>query len=354
MSRIPIALCGVDHPHICEWYDALQRVPDLQPVAHYDPGKDGMQRPPLDPFHDLPLYRDLSTLLAHHDVQAALVAQSLRETEETLLTLASAGVHVMVEKPVARTAAALQRVRDRWQPGTIFYTGYLWRLEPMIQEIRSLVEEGILGDLWSVEMHWLTSKVGLRPGVPAHRNPNSYVFKQEISRGGMLQWLGCHFIDLMSHLTGLPVKAVSAMTARQTTDEIEVEDTATCLLQYGNGMLGSLHLGYLLPSGGHQFLGLRGSLGWVSWDWETGRQFTVHSEHPTWKAAPQRTFDFPHPADAGYGGGTAEILLRDLARCIRQGGTDPIFTIDDALRVLEVLDAAYESAGSGKVVEVSR
>ena len=170
----------------------------------------------------------------------------------------------------------------------------------------------------------------------------------------MLHWLGFHFIDLMSYLAGQPVKAVSTMTARQTTDQIEVEDTATCLLQYENGMLGSLHLGYLLPSGGHQFLGLRGSLGWVSWDWETGRQFTVCSEHPAWRASPERTFDFPSPPDAGYGGGTAEILLRDLARCIRQGGADPLFTIDDALQVLEVLDAAYESAASGKVVEVSR
>ena len=351
MSHLRIALCGIEHPHSSEWYDALARVPELEPVAHYDP-RPGLSLDSLpEPYAGLPCYDDLFVLLTEQQVEAALVIQPLPDAEETMVNLARAGVHILAEKPVARTANALKRVQAEMQPGTVFYTGYLWRLDPVIQQVCTLVEQGILGELWSIEMHWVTSKVGRRPGGMAHRDPRSYLFRAEQSRGGMLQWLGCHFVDVMLYLAGQPVKSVAAMMARQTTDEIEVEDTATCLLRFGNEMLGSLHVGYLLPNGGHQFLGLRGSLGWVNCEWEGGRRFTVYSDHPEWKAAPQRDIQFSLPADAGYGNGTAVILLHDFVRCIRQGGAGPFYTIGDAIRVLEVLDAAYESASQGCTVD---
>jgi predicted dehydrogenase len=277
----------------------------------------------------------------------------LDEAEGALLTLANAGIHIMAEKPVARTAAGMEAVVSALAPATVFYAGYCWRLDPIIQQIYSLLEAGILGQIWSIEMHWITSRVGRREGEPAHRDPQSYLFRSEVSRGGMLQWLGCHFLDLMNHLSQQNVASVMAMTARQTTDEIEVEDTATCLLRFGDGMLGSLHVGYLLPSGGQMFIGLRGSLGWAHWDAMAGRRFTVYSEHPDWIAAPTRVFDVPRPASATYGGGTGELLLRDFVRCINESGRDPVYTASDALRVLEVLDAAYESAGSGQAVSLS-
>lgn len=353
MTEIPVALVGVEHPHRKDWHDTLARVPELVPVAHYDPNPNAARTALEAPYDQLPVYGDLSELLARHQVQAALVLLSLRDAEEAMVTLAQAGVHMMAEKPVARTAAGLQRVASVLRPGTLLYSGYCWRYDPIIRHFRSLVESGILGQLWSIEMRWVTSQVGRRPGVPAHRNPDSYLFSAELSRGGMLQWLGSHWLDLMLYITQQPVAAVAAMTARQTTDEIEVEDTATCLLRFGNGMLGSLHVGYLLPTGGQAFMGLRGSLGWLHWDWQDQRRFTVHSTHPDWAAAPTRVFDFPSPPNATYGGGTGEALLRDFARCIRDNGARPRLTVADAMEVLRICDAAYAAADSGRTVQIS-
>ncbi len=352
MTMIPIALVGIDHPHAMDWYSTLLAVPELAPVAHYDPCPSRAQELLLPPFDQLPVYGDLGELLAGHQIQAALVMLPLQEAEGALLTLAKAGIHVMAEKPVARTAQAMEEVAGALESDTVFYAGYCWRLDPIIQKICSLVDDGILGQLWSIEMQWITSKVGRREGEPAHRDPASYLFRDTVSRGGMLQWLGCHFLDLMLHVTRQPITSVMAMTAQQTTDEIDVEDTAACLLKFGNGMLGSLHVGYLLPSGGQTFLGLRGSQGWVHWDAMSGRRFTVHSEHPDWIAAPTRVFDFPRPPVGTYGSGTGELLLRDFARCINEKARDPIYTAADAVRVLQVLDAAYESAGSGQAVSI--
>jgi predicted dehydrogenase len=352
MTAIPLALIGVDHPHALDWHQTLLAVPELVPVAHYDPDPEAAGGSLTPPYDGLPVYGDLDDLLASQQIQAALVMLPLDEAEGALLRLAEAGVHIMAEKPVARTSAAMEAVASALAPTTVFYAGYCWRLDPMIQQISALRDGGILGQLWSIEMHWLTSRVGRREGEPAHRDPRSYLFRSKASRGGMLQWLGCHFLDLMNHLTLQGVTSVMAMATRQTTDEIEVEDTATCLLRFGDGILGSLHVGYLLPSGGQMFIGLRGSLGWAHWDAMAGRRLTVYSEHPDWIAAPTREYDFPRPASATYGGGTGELLLHDFARCIDEGGRDPIYTAADALCVLEVLDAAYRSAGSGQAVSI--
>ena len=352
MTAIPMALVGVDHPHLKEWHSTLLAVPELAPVAHYDPNPGVARRFLEPPFDQLPVYGDLDQLLASHQIQAALVMLPLREAESALLALARAGAHILAEKPVARTAGAIEAVSVALAPDRVFYAGYCWRVDPMIQQIASLLEAGILGQIWSIEMHWVTSRVGRREGEPSHRDPASYLFRSEVSRGGMLQWLGCHFVDLMVHLAQQPVASVTAMTARQTTEEIDVEDTASCLLRFGTGTLGSLHVGYLLPSGNQMFIGLRGSLGWVHWDAMAGRRYTVCSEHPDWVAAPTRHFEVPRPPLATYGAGMGELMLRDFVRCINENGRDPIYTVADAIRVLQVLDAAYESASSGQAISI--
>lgn len=352
MSVIPTALIGVDHPHTSEWQGVLDRVPDLNMIAAYDPVGEAARTRLEGRYASLPIYDNLSELLARHQVEAALVILSLRQAEEAMLPLARAGVHMMVEKPVARTAAALERIGAELKTGTVFYAGYAWRFDALPRHLRMLVEQGIFGDLWSVEMRWITSKVGRREGVPPHRDPRSWLFRREESRGGMLQWLGCHWIDMMLYITGQPVVSVAAMTARQTTDEIEVDDTATVLLRFGNGMLGSLHVGYLLPEGTQTYWGLRGALGWARHDFQDERRFTVHSQHPDWITAPTKYYDFPVPPNATYGRNSAQALLLDFVRCIRQGGVAPAENVATALETLRVLDAAYEAAETGRTVQV--
>jgi predicted dehydrogenase len=352
MTSIPIALVGIDHPHVEEWHSTLLAVPELAPVAHYDPNPAEAVQLLAHPFDQLPVYGDLGELLAAHQIQAALVMLPLREAERALMALGQAGIHILAEKPVARTAGAMAAVMGTLAPDTVFYAGYCWRVDPMIQQFASLLDAGILGQIWSIEMSWITSRVGRREGEPAHRDPASYLFRSEVSRGGMLQWLGCHFVDLMVHLAQQPVTSVMALTARQTTDEIDVEDTASCLLRFGDGALGSLNVGYLLPSGNQMFIGLRGSLGWAHWDAMAGRRYTVHSEHPSWIAAPTRHFEVPRPPLTTYGAGMGELLLRDFVRCIDENGREPIYTASDACHVLQVLDAAYQSASSGQAVSI--
>ena len=78
----------------------------------------------------------------------------------------------------------------------------------------------------------------------------------------------------------------------------------------------------------------------------------MHSEHADWIAAPTRRFEVPRPPLTTYVAGMGELLLRDFVRCINEKGQDPIYTASDTHHVLQVLDAAYESASSGQAISI--
>ena len=221
-----------------------------------------------------------------------------------------------------------------------FHLGYTRRFTAPGSTLRTLVEQGLLGDIQSVEGRWITTSV-------RSRGPGHYAFSRAHSGGGILHWLGCHWLDLMGYVTGLEVAGVAAVLETRSGEAIDVEDTAALLLRFANGAVGSLHAAYT-AGGDDLYFGLRGALGWARWE-RSLPEITVYSEHPSWSAAPRRTLNFHLPAVRGYGGAAGHQSIRRFFAAFRDG-TPPMFTTADARRVLEVLDAAAESSRSGRYV----
>ena len=97
--------------------------------------------------------------------------------------------------------------------------------------------------------------------------------------------------------------------------------------------------------------GLRGTLGWVRWE-RSGLELEARSVHPSWAAAPTRVLHFTPHDNAGYGAGTGRIAIKRMVAAARGNGP-PAFATDDALRVLEVLDAAHQSDASGRHISIT-
>jgi predicted dehydrogenase len=79
----------------------------------------------------------------------------------------------------------------------------------------------------------------------------------------------------------------------------------------------------------------------------------VCSDAPEFASTPQRHIIFelqPHP---GYSGILAVNFLSDLARSIRQGSPPPV-SGEDGLRALEIVEAIYKSAASGRAERVNQ
>jgi predicted dehydrogenase len=222
----------------------------------------------------------------------------------------------------------------------VFSCGYSWRFEPLSLLIKETYDAGLLGVPYSIEMRLLTSSV-------TSRDPKHWMSDPALSGGGILNWLGCHWFDLMRFWTGSEVTAVAAIEANVGGAPIAVEDAAVVSLQFANGMVGSLHTGNFLPSGNEIYFGLRGSTGAVTWNPDDER-CTIRSTHPSWEAAPERTFSMPAANLGGYGG-AGQRLMRAFAAAIRGEGASG-YSIDDAITSLQIIEAAHEAARTGRTV----
>jgi len=348
-DRVRVAQIGVAHPHAAGFRDSLLLVPEVEVVAFYDPDPASARALIQPALHKLPLYGNIAALLRQERPEAVLITLPNDATPEAIIQAAEAGAHVYAEKPCARTASefmpAAEAIREA---GVQFATGYLRRASPVGQAIKAIVTQGLLGRLVSVEARWITTSV-------AKRDPTHFLFSKERSGGGILHWLGCHWLDFMRWVTLAEVTEVAAILDTLSGESIGVEDTAALSLRYSGGscqsagMIGSLHCSYVTDKATDQlFFGLRGTLGWVNWE-RSGHEFTVRSTHPGWVTAPTRVMCYePDPA-GGYGGAMGITALQRFIASFRDG-VRPAFTAEDALRVLEVLDAAHESSTTGRRV----
>lgn len=157
---------------------------------------------------------DLLLITTRHNLHASMSVESLR-----------AGKHVFVEKPLALNTDELECVIEAQQAsGKTITVGFNRRFSPHAEKMKSL--------LGSAPMNVIaTMNAGF---IPA----NVWIHDLKVG-GGRIVGEACHFIDLITFLTGSKVKAV-CMNAMGINPE-ENTDNATILLQYENGSTGVIN-----------------------------------------------------------------------------------------------------------------
>ncbi|MEZ4865069.1 MAG: Gfo/Idh/MocA family oxidoreductase [Caldilineaceae bacterium] len=342
MRKIRFAQAGVAMIHANAYRDTLLLLPDeIELVGFYDPDPESV-RPKLKPnAQHVPFYASLADLLEQAQPDVVMVSTYLKDMPTWMLQVAEAGVNVWADKPFALHSSQLLPVAEAVQRNNLHFScGYTWRFHPISQLIKATYDAGLLGKPYSIEMRFLTSSV-------ARRNPNTWYMQRAAAGGGILNWLGCHWFDLMRFITSSEVVKVSAIEANVSGQPIDVEDAAAVALQFANGMIGSLHAGYFTAGDGEISFGLRGAEGWVKWE-EAEKAVTIKSTHPEWTSAPQRKFAMPSAEVGGYGAeGRAAIL--QLVAAIRGEGHSG-YTVEDAIRSLQIIEAAHEAGRSGQTV----
>jgi len=97
-------------------------------------------------FPDLELYEDYRELLAEGEIDGVVVATPASTHHEIGMACLQAGKHVLIEKPLANSAAAaLELAQYPLADGQIFMVGHIFRFHPGINRVRELMYEGTLG-----------------------------------------------------------------------------------------------------------------------------------------------------------------------------------------------------------------
>jgi predicted dehydrogenase len=341
------AQVGVLNPHAQGYRETLRLMPEARLVAAHDADQAAATATLHAEGLRIPVYDGLADLLARARPDAVIMTLPPAETPAAIIAAANAGCHVYAEKPCARMAAEFLPAKAAIEAaGVQFWTGYQRRFMPVGIAIREIVAQGLLGELVSAEARFISTSVG-------SRDPSHWLFSRERSGGGILSWLGCHWLDFLRWSTGTEVRDVAAQMETRSGEPIDVEDTVALALRYTNGLLATLNCAYVTDRPHNDtYFALRGRLGWLSWD-QSGPVLDVTSDHPAWATAPARTLRFDPDETGGYGGAAGIAALRAFIAAIAGTGP-PIFTPDDTLRVLEVIEAAQVSAGTGLRVAVDR
>lgn len=156
---------------------------------------------------------DLVIITTRHNEHAHMVVESLK-----------AGKHVFVEKPLAITREGLDEILKAYTGSKTLTVGFNRRFSPHMQKVKQQVG--------NVPMNVIaTMNAG---AIPA----NVWVHDMKVG-GGRIIGEACHYMDLITYLTGSKIKAVcmNAMTQNPQANT----DNASILLQYENGSTGVIN-----------------------------------------------------------------------------------------------------------------
>jgi predicted dehydrogenase len=100
------------------------------------------------------VYADYQTLLSDPHIDWVMIgAINCYHAEETIAAFA-AGKHVFCEKPLATTLKDCLAMRAAWRAsGKMFVIGFTLRYSPHVRKVKALLEEGVIGDIISMEFN---------------------------------------------------------------------------------------------------------------------------------------------------------------------------------------------------------
>ena len=299
-------------------------------------------------------YEDPHRLVAEADTDVVWITYRSDETPAIVSSAVENGVHVVSEKPIGRTAADLESIATRAKDAgvTVAPTMY-YRKNPVAMDLRERVRDGFFGDVWTVEGRFNASQLSFR-------DTTHYIYDAETSRGGALQWIGPHWIDMMPWILDDPIARVNAQFHEADDPHADIDAGGVIQFETEGGTLGTYHSGYYLSDRGKDtHFGLYGKQGQAltpihhdSLQHEPTIPLELTAEDPDWSAAPKRTIEYEFTYDRFPAWGD---FVQDYFEAYFRGyetGDAPA-TVDDAVQLLRVLDAAYDSAARDEWVSVA-
>ncbi len=283
-------------------------------------------------------YADWRTLLAEAPIDAVLIAAPNDIHLPVTLAAAAAGMHVLCEKPLAPGLPAARQMVDACErAGVLLACAENLLFAPMYERARSLAARGALGHVAFVRQ------------VQAHAGPYAdWFFDPARAGGGALVDMGCHGIALVSALLGAwPVSVTATLHRFRHAGRTPAEDHAILHLHYPAGTFAVVEASWATP-GGADLLEVVGLDGRLVANLDRGPAIELYAAPPASPGAPpawqhvmyEEAWQFGFPQE-----------LENFAAAVA-GRQQPRLSGRDALRVLEVICAAYESARTGTALSL--
>jgi predicted dehydrogenase len=308
-------------------------------------------------------YSSLEQMLANEKIDIAAIFLPHCDCADAAVKCAQNGIHLMVEKPIAESAESVTKViAAAKQYNVKLTTCYCWRYHPVVVAMKRIMNEGVLGDIVSVEARLSAGRVDRYITGNAE-----WMLQKQKSGGGPLYNLGVHWIDLLHYLLDDNIDQVCAINTKSS-DAYDIEDSSIAMLKFKKGTTGVLSTSYIVPAcfpcGRDLYIGIKGTKGVLSYcpkyEGEGGSGATaqtdileVYSDSEKQAGSSARKLSFQLDKVRGYSGYMGKAYLDGFVEAIFKN-KQPFITGDEAVSVLNVVEAIYKSDEQDKWVRVSK
>ena len=170
---------------------------------------------------------DMNLVIEDKEVDAVVITTQHHQHCEHVVKSIKAQKHVFVEKPLALTYEELSQIEEAYQKANVSLTvGFNRRFSPLVQKAKSA-----LGNA--------DQAINVIANMNAGFIPQDHWVRDMELGGGRIIGEACHYIDLISFLTGSEVESV-VMNAQGTSPESN-SDNCSILLKYKNGSQGVIN-----------------------------------------------------------------------------------------------------------------
>ncbi|MFJ4812243.1 Gfo/Idh/MocA family oxidoreductase [Streptomyces longwoodensis] len=303
-------------------------------------------------YPDVRVAETAEDLLDRADDLDLVVVASPNKTHVPLATAAlKAGLPVVVDKPVAGTAAEARTLAALAEErGLLLSVFQNRRWDNDFLTLRSLIEDGALGDVWRFESRFERWRPQLKGGWRESGDP------AEI--GGLLYDLGSHVVDQALVLFGPVVSVYAESDVRR--PGAEADDDTFIALTHANGVRSHLYVSATTAQLGPRLRVLGSAAGYVKYGLDPQEAALREGLRPGpgWGEEPEelwgRIGSGESPVTSGGDPvhslpGAYPAYYAAVAAALRDGGPNPVTALE-AAAALDVLEAARRSARDGVAV----
>lgn len=190
--RIRYGQIGVGHAHASK-YSVYAASPDYEVVGIAEPDEQLRQQAQQSAAYRDARWVSTQQLLDDPDVQVIGVETRVRDLLDTAEKCIAAGKHIHLDKPAGSSLPQFRRLLDEASRRHLaVQMGYMYRYNPAVVMLREFLDRGWLGEPF--EIHAVMSKL---VGDPVRDELSEFT-------GGTMFELGCHLVDLVVGLAGVP------------------------------------------------------------------------------------------------------------------------------------------------------
>lgn len=356
MRKIKTALVGcgkVGHLHAA----ALKNLPESEFVAVC--GRTAEKANSFAGKYDVAAFTDVREMLAKSKAEAICVCTPHPEHADPTIAAARAGVHALVEKPLASSLADCDAMLAAARENkTIISTVCQRRFYPPCQRIRRAIDEGKIG----TPVLGTATVFGWRDEAYYKSDPWRGTWKLE--GGGVLVNQSPHQLDLLTWYLG-EIDEVFGYWGNLNHPYIEVDDTAVAVVRFKNGGLGNIVVSNSQNPALNAHVSVHGANG-ASLGVQTDRGamfvpglsniseapfndiWTISGEEqflPPWKEEDARLFASVNPMEYFH-----RLQIQDFLRAIIER-RPPAITGEDGRRTVELFAAIYQATREKKAVK---